>query len=356
MNVCVSYHEKFSQYDLGVNHPFRGDRFVKTKKLFDERGLSGSPNVFFIEPKPTTRATLLRVHTDDYVDGIFDLAESGGYYDLDTPVSRNILEALMLMIGGTVEAGSAIFEGKADRAVAFGGGYHHAGRGYGGGFCIFNDVAILVEHLRERFHLKRLLILDYDVHAGNGTSDIYYADPSVLYISFHQDPRTIYPGKGFMEEVGEGEGEGYNVNVPLPMRTGEQSYLYALKEVFPPLAEEFKPEIILANGGSDAHFADYLGRLGLTAKGFFQIAKTIDETSRKVCGGKAALLMCSGYNTMVLPYCWYALAEGIIEPEEGERNIADPYPAPREPWQKKQEVEDTVSRLKKILRKYWKCF
>jgi len=354
LKVCITYHEKFSQYDLGVNHPFRGDRFVKARKFFEEKGLSQMPNVFFIKPRAATRADLLKVHTEKYVDQIFRLAKLGEPYDIDTPVSISILEALMLIIGGVTESGTAIFERQADRAVALGGGFHHAGRNYGGGFCLFNDIAILVERLRERFALKRILILDYDLHFGNGTSDIYFSDPNVLLISLHQDPETIYPGRGFIDEVGEGEGEGFKINVPLPMRTGEQSYLYALREIFPPLAEEFKPEIIIANGGSDAHFADYLGRLGLTAKGFFEVSRIISETSEKVCNGKVALLVGSGYNDLVLPYCWYALVTGIAEPEKTKDNIEDHYPPPRNPWQNQQKVEIVLKDLKRILRKYWK--
>jgi len=356
LKTCFTYHEKFGQYDLGVNHPFRGDRFIKAKRFFDERGLFKSSNVFLIEPKAATRADLLKVHDEEYVDHIFHMAEHGEPYDLDTPVSKEILEALMFIIGGDIEAGSAIFEGRADRALALGGGFHHAGRDYGGGFCLFNDIAVLVEHLRERYRLKRILILDYDVHAGNGTSDIYYSDPNVLFISLHQDPSTIFPGRGFIDEVGEGGGEGFNVNLPLPMRTGEQAYLYALKQVFPPLAEEFKPEIIIANGGSDAHFADHLGSLGLTAKGFFEISRTVSDLSQKVCDGKVALLVASGYNPLVLPYCWYALAAGIAEQEKTRDEIEDYYPAPRDPWQNQQQVEDVLNDLKKILKNYWKCF
>ncbi|MCW4020638.1 MAG: histone deacetylase [Candidatus Bathyarchaeota archaeon] len=356
MRACISYHEKFSQYDLGVNHPFRGDRFIKAKTFFDEKKLSKSPNVFFMKPKPAVREDLLKIHTKDYVERVFRLAELGRSYDIDTPVSKSILEGLMLIIGGVKEAGAAVLEGRADRSVALGGGFHHAGRNYGGGFCLFNDIAILVAHLREKYRLKRVLILDYDVHFGNGTSDIYYADPNVLFISLHQDPQTIYPGRGFINEVGTGEGEGYNVNVPLPKRTGEQSYLYAFKEVFPPLAEEFKPEIIIANGGSDAHFADHLGSLGLTAQGFFDLSQIIREISKGVCSGKTVLLVGSGYNSIVLPYCWYALAAGVAELRETRDVIEDFYPAPRDPWRNQERVKRILESLKTVLKKYWKAF
>ncbi|MEM2129242.1 MAG: histone deacetylase [Candidatus Bathyarchaeia archaeon] len=356
MKTCITYHSKFQQYDLGVNHPFRGDRFVKVKAFFDEKGLSRSPNIFFITPNPLDRSLLTKVHTEEYVDLVFRLAELGKHYDIDTPVSKDIVDGLLYIIGGVVEAGAAIFEGKADRAVALGGGFHHAGKDYGGGFCLFNDIAVLIEWLRKRFRLRRFLVLDYDVHFGNGTSDIYYSDPSVLFISLHQDPRTIFPGRGFVYEIGSGEGEGFNVNVPLPIRTGEHAYLYALNEVFPPLAEEFKPDIIVANGGSDAHFADHLGSLGLTARGFFEISRIIGEVSNKVCGGKAMLLVTSGYNISVLPYCWYALAAGISEHELDGSKIEDYYPAPRNPRQNLREVEAVVRDLKRILKQYWNCF
>ncbi len=354
MKVCITYHEKFGQYDLGASHPFRGDRFLNVKKFFEEKGLPRPPDIFFIEPKAATKENLLKVHTEEYVDLIFHLAHLGKLYDSETPVSQSILEALMLIIGGAIEAGTAIFEGRVNRAVALGCGFHHAGRDYGGGFCLFNDIAILTEHLRENYGLKKILILDYDVHFGNGTNDIYYSDPSVLYISIHQDPRTIYPGRGFIEEIGEGEGKGYKVNIPLPIRTGEQAYLYALKEIFPPLAEEFKPEIIIANGGSDAHFADHLGRLGLTVKGFFEISRTVGEVADKLCNGKVVLMPGSGYNPMILPYCWYALVAGIAGLEIA--GVEDPYPPLRDPWQNLQQVEDVLKNLKRILRKYWKCF
>jgi acetoin utilization protein AcuC len=356
LKTLISYHEKFQQYDLGVNHPFRGDRFVKTKAYFDEKKLSQSAKVTFIQPKPATREDLLLAHSEQHVERIVNLAKLKMPYDLDTPVSESILEGLMLIIRGVMEVGLAVFEGKADRAVALGGGFHHAGRDYAGGFCLFNDIAILIEHLRKNCHLSRVLVLDYDVHHGNGTSDIYYSDPDVLFISLHQDPRTIFPGRGFIDEIGEGEGKGFNVNVPLPVRTGEQAYLHALNEIFPPLAEEYKPEIIIANGGSDAHFADHLGSLGLTAKGFFDISRIIGDVSNRVCNGKAVLLVGSGYNITVLPYCWYALTAGISEVVTDRDAIEDYYPAPRDPEQNLQEVEVVLKKLKHVLKEYWSCF
>jgi acetoin utilization protein AcuC len=352
--VIVAFHEKFKQYDLGEDHPFRGDRFGNAMEFFESHGLLSLPGLMVVKPEPASNEDLLRVHDREYVDLIFRLAEENRPYDFETPVSQEILEAALLVVGGAIECGKTVFEGKAKRAVSIGGGYHHAGRNYGGGFCLFNDIAILIEFLRTKLEVKRFLVLDYDVHFGNGTSDIYYRDPSVLYISLHQDPRTIYPGTGFVWQIGEGDGEGYNVNVPLPPRTGDATYLHALNEVFVPLAEEFKPDIIIANGGSDSHFADMLGELGLTTQGFFELSQLIRKTAERVCGGRLVLIPGSGYNPKVLPVCWYALLAGAVGLEQ--ITVRDPCAPPKEPLECRKSVEKTVDELKRLLRKHWSCF
>jgi acetoin utilization protein AcuC len=347
--VILTFHEKFKQYDLGESHPFRGDRFANAMKFFESQGLFSLSQIVLVAPQPASRESLLRVHDVGYVDLIFRLAKESKPYDIETPVSPIILEAATLIVGGAIRCGEAVFGGEAKRAISIGGGYHHAGRNYGGGFCLFNDIAILVEHLRAKYGVKRFLILDYDVHFGNGTSDIYYKDPTVLYISLHQDPRTIYPGTGFTWQIGEGAGEGYNVNVPLPPETGDSTYLHALKEIFVPLAEEFKPEIIIANGGSDPHFADMLGDLSLTVNGFFNISSLIRATADKVCDGKLVLIPGSGYNPQVLPPCWYALVAGVVGLKE--INVKDPYNPPQEPPFCRKKVESTIEELKSLLKK-----
>lgn len=354
MKVGIAYHKKYCQYDLGPGHPFRGDRFLNATRFFRKHGILSHHNIIMLNPEPASRQDLLRVHDKDYVNLIFRLAKENRPYDLETPVSPQILEATLLIIGGAIVTGKALHEGRIGRAIALGCGYHHAGKNYGGGFCLFNDIAVLVESLREKRGLNRILILDHDVHFGNGTSDIYYEDPNILFISFHQDPRTIYPGTGFIEQVGHGAGEGFNVNVPLPLQTGDQTYLYALKEIFMPLAEEFKPELIVTNGGSDPHFADLLGNLGLTVNGFFKLSKTIRATAEKVCQGKVITMLGSGYNPNVLPQCWYALTAGIVGFET--IDATDPHTPPVEHGFVRPKVEKMLANLKRILRKYWKCF
>ncbi len=354
MKVGIAYHEKYRQYDLGPGHPFRGDRFDNVIKLFDEEGLLRHPSVALLKPEPVTKQELLRVHSEEYVDHIFKLARTSQRYDVETPVSPGILEAAQLMVGGAIKAGTKVFEGRVDRAVALGCGFHHAGRAYGGGFCLFNDVAVLVEQLRSQHGLKRALILDYDVHFGNGTSDLYYTDPSVLYISLHQDPRTIYPGTGFHDQIGRDEGKGYNVNVPLPPGTSDQTYLYALQEIFVPLAKEFRPDLIIANGGSDAHYADLLGSLRLTMHGFFRLSQVIADVAEHVCENRLVLMPGSGYNPTVLPSCWFALAAGVV----GLHTIkgSDSSQHHFEENHVRRTTESVLSSLKQILKEYWHCF
>jgi acetoin utilization protein AcuC len=354
MKVGIVYDERYAKYDLGEGHPFRGDRFLNAIRFFEEQGLTKHPNALMLSPTPALKDDLLRVHDPDYVDLIFQLGGQSRPYDIETPVSPQILEAVMLIIGGALEAGKAVFDGRTDRSVAIGCGYHHAGRNYGGGFCLFNDIAIMVEFLRHKYGLKRIMIVDHDVHAGNGTSDIYYEDPSVLFVSLHQDPRTLFPGTGFIQQTGRGAGEGYNVNVPLPPGTGDDTYLYALKEIVPPLAAEFKPELIVSNGGSDPHFADMLGNLALTVQGFFHISRTLVETAQNVCNGRIVVMPGSGYNPAVLPQCWYALAAGVVGLDK--ITIKDSYTAPAEPSFVRPKVEETLATLKRLLKSRWKCF
>ncbi len=354
MRVGITFHEKYRKYDFGPGHPFRGDRFGSAMKFFEEHGLFKLPNVTVLTPEIAKLKDLLRVHDKSYVDLVFDFAEKGRAYDFDTPLSVSILEGALYIMGGALRAGSALYDREIDSGISLGGGLHHAGQGFGGGFCIFNDVAILARYLQQEKGAKRVLILDYDVHAGNGTSDIFYSDPSVLFISVHQNPKTLFPGTGFVDQIGRGEGEGFNVNVPLPPGTGDETYFLALREIFVPLAREFKPEIILANGGSDPHFADILGSLSLTVNGFFDLSRLIAKVSSEVCKGRLVLLIGSGYNPTVLPSCWYALAAGVAGMEKIE--VSDPSLPPVEPPWCRERVETTVKELKQILKKYWVCF
>ena len=354
MRVGIAYHDKYRQYDFGPGHPFRGDRFDNALTFFRAHGLLDRPDVTLLTPDIAQFTDLRRVHDKPYLDLIFDNAAKNRAYDFDTPLSPRILEGALYIMGGAVTIGHALSTGTITRGILLGGGLHHAGTNFGGGFCLFNDVAIHARYLQQEHGLKRVLILDYDVHGGNGTSDIFYADPTVLVISIHQDPRTLYPGTGFVPQIGTGPGTGYNVNVPLPPGTGTATYLHAVNETFIPLARAFHPDVILANGGSDPHFADSLGSLNLTVPGFFQLATLITATADQLSHGNVALHIGSGYNPAVLPACWYALAAGVAGLPT--LDATDPAPPPTEPPYCRPRVDTLLQELHHTLAPYWTCF
>ncbi|MBA7629455.1 Acetoin utilization protein AcuC [subsurface metagenome] len=230
---------------------------------------------------------------------------------------------------------------------------HHAKPGYGEGFCIYNDNAFAAKYLMRQYSLERILILDTDAHDGNGTCEYFYNDPRVLFIDLHQDPRTLYPGTGFIHQIGQGEGEGYTVNIPMPVFAGYDSYQLVLESIVHPIAEEFKPQIIIRNGGSDPHFNDGLTNLGLPIKGFRMIGEKVREIA-KICHGKIIDLIGSGYNKEVLPYAWLALISGLadfkITLEEPEAIPSRFREDPSFP-----ETKVVVDEVKKQLKDYWRC-
>jgi acetoin utilization protein AcuC len=252
-------------------------------------------------------------------------------------------------------AGELVVTGRYKVAVSIGGGMHHARPSRGAGFCLYNDVAVCVRNLQQRHGIERILILDTDGHAGDGTCEIFYEDPKVLFISLHQDPYTQYPGTGFPHQIGAGEGKGFSVNIPLPPRTAIAPFLYALQEVFCPLADEFKPEVILRNGGSDPHFDDQLIELGITVEGFYRIGSLVRETAQAVCHGRIVDMVGSGYNPQVLPYAWFALVAGVTGLA---MELQDPITLP--PWLNEkvgmEEVKRTIKEVRSYLAPFWNCF
>ncbi|MEW5995557.1 MAG: histone deacetylase, partial [Candidatus Zixiibacteriota bacterium] len=207
--------------------------------------------------------------------------------------------------GGAIEAAQLVVSGKYDNAFALirppG---HHATKARGGGFCYFNNVAVMVKRLREG-GLQRAFILDWDAHHGNGTQDIFYDDPSILYMSIHQHPHTLYPGTGHVEETGSGGGEGCNVNVPLQPGAGDAEYAAVMRELFLPLTEQFQPEIVVVSAGFDAHARDPLTALQLSSDSYGWMTAAVVAQAKKICGGKAVFLLEGGYDL-------HALSEGVV--------------------------------------------
>ncbi|GAF97777.1 unnamed protein product, partial [marine sediment metagenome] len=241
----------------------------------------------------------------------------------NVPLGRSgkVEEAARLIIGQAKAAADMVAAGEAEKVVALGGGMHHAKPHYGEGFCIYNDVAFCARYLRQVHGLDRVLVLDTDAHAGNGTAEYFYDDPSVLLVDLHQDPRTLYPGTGFADQLGSGDGKGFTINVPMPPFSEWGAYRLVFEKIVRPVTEEFRPQVIIRNGGSDPHAADELTNLGLQVKDFRMLGEQVREMAG-VCAGREVDLIGSGYNRQVLPHAWLALICGLagidVELEEPE--------------------------------------
>jgi acetoin utilization protein AcuC len=365
MKVALIYHKELKNYDFGRAHSFRGDRFELFLNFFEHRFARFKNQFQILQAQPATDEILQLIHTKDYIEAIRGASEGKtsyqalGYVSEDNlnpltgRIPSGIERAARVIVGVSVKACDLVAEGRSGKAIGIGGGMHHAKPSFGEGFCFYNDVAISVQRLKQRYKLSRILVLDTDAHAGNGTQEIFYDDPSVLFIDIHQDPRTIYPGTGFIEEIGARAGAGFNVNLPLLPGASSDAYQYLFEEVVFPLAREFKPQALIRYGGSDPHYLDKLTTLGLTIEGFKMIGRLVREIAQEVCDGKSIDLVTSGYNLEVLPFCWSALISGLLDLEVDLRGVKELASPPTD--YRLEETKEMVQELKKILKSYWRC-
>ena len=292
-----------------VAHIEAAARFPAALAGVEEAERSGAP-VERRPCEPAPRSALEAVHSPAYLDKLEELSASGGgYLDFDTALDSDSWEAATLASGAAIGAVESALSGTASFAVARPPG-HHAGRGYGMGFCLLNHAAVAAEHARSQ-GVERVAILDWDVHHGNGTQDIFYASSDVLYLSAHQSP--FYPGTGKVREVGEGRGEGFTVNAPLPAGSGEETYATALSGLFVPVLREFRPGVILVSAGYDAHRADPLGGMRLETTSFGRFAAELAALAREIESAPLALVLEGGYNLAALAESIAATIRGTGE-------------------------------------------
>jgi acetoin utilization protein AcuC len=351
MRTAILYSEKMREYDLG--HVLTGERYESFMRLFWEK-LGDNPIFEIVEPGYATEADLKLVHTEEYIRRV-ERCESRDPHD--TPLSPGVVRAAKLMAGAGKLAGELVQSVAFSKAIVIGGGVQHAGRNYEKGFGIFSDVGICAENLMQNYGLKRILILDADAHAGDGIYSIFAHEPRVLFISIHQDPRTLYPGQGYRNPIGEGEGQGYSVNVPLLPGTGDLAYEQVLDNVFVPLAEEFHPQVILMVDGSDTHFTDRITQMGLTLRGIYMIGEKVRRTADRVCQGKVIAFAGSGYDPkgILFPRGWLASICGLTGIEVA---LEEPYAIP-EGYKTDYAVPETKKILETVrarLASYWNCF
>ncbi|HET7478031.1 MAG TPA: histone deacetylase [Rubrobacteraceae bacterium] len=246
---------------------------------------------------PAPEEALLAVHERSYLEKLERVCGTGGgFLGTDTAAGPGSWEAALLGAGCAVGAVESALSGETAFAAVRPPG-HHAGRATAMGFCLLNNAAIAAEHVRS-LGKDRIAILDWDVHHGNGTQDIFYEDGEILYLSVHRSP--FYPGTGAAKEVGAGEGRGMTVNVPLPRGTGEATYAVAFAGVLLPILRAFRPELLIVSAGYDAHADDPLGGMRLQAESFGRFAATLDALVREIGAAPLVMLLEGGYDLAAL--------------------------------------------------------
>jgi len=353
----IIYDEKYLEHEQNPFHPERKERLSYTIDQLMEEGIFENENIKLIKPSPAKEEDILRVHTKEYVEFLKRESKRGGFIDFDTIIPVGLYDIAVLSAGGAITSARVVDEGEVKNAFGLirppG---HHAKPYIGAGFCYLNNMAIMVEWLKSRGY-ERILIIDWDAHHGDGTQEIFYEDNSVLFISTHQMP--LYPGTGYIYEVGKGEGEGFTVNIPLPPGTSDEGYIYILEEVIKPLALEFKPEFIAISAGQDNHFTDPLTSLALTAKGYATIMKEVVTLAEKLCDGKIVAILEGGYSVEALPYTNLAIISAMAGLDISQIREPETY-LNKLKWRKRDSVMEKLKmNVKEVIQthsQYWDCF
>ncbi len=319
-------YDPFNLHHTLDGHPENYRRLEGTWALLEDDGIL--QRLERVESKAAPRNALLRVHTQEHVNRVQAMAErGGGRLDADTYVNVDSYQAALLAAGGVIAVVDAVMQGQVKNGFALvrppG---HHATIDRAMGFCLFGNVAIAARWAQDHYGIQRVMIIDFDVHHGNGTETIFYNDPSVLFYSIHQYPH--YPGSGTIDERGAAAGIGTTINVPAPPRAGDAGYLHAFRQIAEPAARRFKPELILLSAGFDGHWMDPLADINLSISGYVEQVRAVMALADELCHGRLICALEGGYHLEVLAHSILSTLRMLSESKEG---ISDPFgPSPVE--------------------------
>jgi len=286
---------RYLDHVMDPGHPESPERLKVIYRMLEEPEMKGILKE--VSPRPATRKELEMIHTPSYIDLVEKTAGKPHFrLDMDTSTCAKSYDTALLAAGGLLELIKDVMEGRLDNGFALvrppG---HHAEADRAMGFCLFNNVAVGARFATQNFFLERVLIVDWDVHHGNGTQNSFYEDPKVLYFSTHRYG-FFYPGTGSANELGKGKGLGFTVNVPLSTGAGDSEYGNIFEKFLKPIALEYRPQLILVSAGFDIHSDDPLGGMEVTEKGFARMTRVLMEVAAETAQGKLAITLEGGYD------------------------------------------------------------
>lgn len=306
-----------------IAHPSSPELVGRAKQLMDLAGVTDL--MARIDPYEASDEALLRFHTADYLGRLIELDKTGGDTGSGAPMGIGGLRIARLSAGGVMAAVDAVIGGAVRQCYALvrppG---HHAMADLGMGFCVFNNVVIAARHAQAVHGVRKIAIVDWDVHHGNGTQSAFYSDPDVLFISLHQD--SLYPcGWGLVGQCGEGEAMGSTVNIPLPAGSGNAAYRAAFETIVAPVVRAFGPELIFVSAGQDANVSDPLARMTLTTGAYRFMARTMLDLAEELCHGRLVVAQEGGYAPTYAPYCSASVGETLTGAGTGPLPLFEPF-------------------------------